>query len=108
MDDAEKLLRNWRQNLPRDGAKCEDALKVIRFLDMTLKPTPNSQGHYQASHDALKGSVRFPFGSITMSCHAFGVTGKAHPKAIQDILQAAKIIQAAQQKKRQNDEDDTE
>ena len=106
MDDAEKLLRNWQQSPPNDGAKCEDALKVIRFLGMNLKPSPNSQGHYQASHEALKGSARFPFGSITVNCHAFGVVGKAHPNAIRDIRQAAKIIQAAQQKKRQEDEND--
>jgi len=75
---------------------------------MKLKPTPNSQGHHQASHEALRDSPKFPFGSITVNCHAFGVTGKAHPRAVQDILQAAKIIQAAQQQKQQNDEDNTE
>lgn len=102
MDDAEKLLRNWRQSPPKDGAKCEDALKVIAFLGMALKPA-NSEGHYHASHEALRNNPRFAYGSITVNCHAFGVTGKAHPKAIQDILQAAKFIQAAQEKKRQDD-----
>lgn len=104
MDDAEKLLRNWRNSLPKDGAKCEDVFKVIIFLGMTLKG-PNSQGHFHALHDNLKGSDRFPFGSLTINCHAFGVSGKAHPRAIQDIIQAAKIIEAAKQQKRQDDED---
>ena len=107
MGDAEKLLRDWRQSRPRDGAKCEDALKVVKYLNMTLKPNPNSQGHYQASHEALKGSTWFPYGSITINCHAGGVQGKAHPSAINDILKAARIIEAAQQKE-QGDEDATE
>ena len=102
MDDAEKLLRNRRRSPPKDGARCEDALKVVAFLGMTLKPA-NSEGHYHASHEALKNNQRYAYGAITINCHAFGVTGKAHPKAIQDILQAAKIIQAAQEKKRQDD-----
>ncbi len=92
MDDAKKLLQNWRQSPPKDGAKCEDAFKVINSLGMTLKG-PNGQGHFHALHDDLKGSARFPFGSFTVNCHAFGVQGKAHPKAIQDIIQAARIIE---------------
>ena len=94
MDDAKKLLRNWRQSLPKDGVKCEDLFRVIEFLGMTLKG-PNGQGHFHALHDALKGSTKFPFGSITINCHAFGVQGRAHPGAIQDIMQAEKIIEAA-------------
>lgn len=69
---------------------------------------PNGQGHFHAIHDDLKGSARFPFGSFTINCHAFGVQGKAHPKAIQDIMQAAKIIEAARQKKQQDNEDNTD
>ena len=102
MDDAEKLLRNWRQSPPKDGAKCEDALKVVVFLGMTLKPA-NSQGHYHATHADLLNNQKFAFGSITINCHAFGIPGKAHPKAIQDILQAAKVIQAAQAQKQRED-----
>lgn len=102
MDDAEKLLRNWRQSPPRDGTKCEDALKVIAFLGMEVEG--NNEGHYQAFHKALLADPRFRFGSFTVNCHAGGVQGKAHPKAISDILKAAKIIQAAQQQERQDDE----
>jgi len=98
MDDAEKLLRKWRQSPPREGVKCEDALKVILYLGMTLKPVPNKQGHHHAFHAALKNNDRFSFGAFTVNCHAFGVQGQAHPKAVQDILKAAKIIQEAQQK----------
>jgi hypothetical protein len=107
MDDAKKLLRNWRQSPPKDGAKCEDLFKVIDLLGMTLKG-PNGQGHFHALHDDLKGSDKFPFGSLTINCHAFGVSGKAHPKAIQDVMQAAKIIEAARQKKQQDNEDNTD
>lgn len=112
MDDAEKLLRNWRQSPPRTGVRCEDALKVIQFLGMRLKPVPNSQGHYHAFHAALQGSDRFRFGAFTVNCHAFGVQGQAHPRAVQDILKAAKIIQDANQDAKQkaqaSDEDDTD
>lgn len=104
MSDAEKLLRNWRQSRPHDGVKCEDALKVIRFLGMDLEQ--NNEGHYETSHDALKGSSPFPFGAFTLSCHAFGVAGKAHSHTIQDLLKAAKIIEAAQEKERQDNEDE--
>jgi hypothetical protein len=44
MDDAEKLLRNWRQSPPRDGVKCDDALKVMAFLGMDVES--NNEGHY--------------------------------------------------------------
>ena len=104
MDDAEKLLRNWRQSRPNDGAKCEDALKVIRFLGMDVES--NNEGHYEAFHKALIDSPRFRFGSFTVNCHAHGMQGKAHPGAISDILKAAKIIQAAQQAEQQDNEDD--
>ena len=102
MDDAEKLLRSWWQSPLKDGAKCEDALRVVVFLGMILKPA-NSQGHYHASHPDLLGNQRFAFGAISINCHAFGVPSKAHPRAIQDILQAAKVIQAAQAQKRLED-----
>ena len=95
MNDAEKLLRDWRLCKPKDGAKCEDALKVAKHLGLKLNSTPNSQGHYQASHPSLIGSPQFPFGSITINCHARGVQGRAHPSAIKDILKAADIIAAA-------------
>ena len=49
----------------------------------------------QKSCYGIRDSPKFPFGSITVNCHAFGVTGKAHPRA-------------AQQQKQQNDEDNTE
>lgn len=103
MDDAEKLLRNWQQSPPRDGVKCEDALKVIRFLGMEIED--NNEGHYEASHPALLGTPQFPYGSLTVNCHAFGKQGKAHPKAILDIRKAAKIIQAAQQKEQDHEDD---
>jgi hypothetical protein len=48
---------------------------------------------------------RFRFGSFTVNCHAHGVQGKAHPKAIGDILKAAAVIQATQQREQQDDED---
>lgn len=83
--------------------KCEDALKVIRFLGMELEQ--NNEGHYEASHDALKASPQFLFGAFTLNCHAFGVQGKAHPRAIQDLLKAAKIIQAAQQEEPDNEDE---
>lgn len=104
MDDAKKLLRNWRQSLPKDGVRCEDLFKVIKFLGMTLDG-PRSSGHFHAIHDDLKGSAKFPLGFITISCHAFGVQGKAHPGAIQDIMRAEKIIESARQKKQQDNED---
>lgn len=107
MDDAKKLLRNWRQSLPKDGVKCEDLSKVVKFLGMTWDG-PRSSGHYHAIHDDLKGSVKFPLGFVLINCHAFGVQGKAHPRAVRDIMQAEKIIEAARQKKQQDNEDNTE
>ncbi len=104
MDDAEKLLRNWRQSPPKDGAKREDAIKVMEFLDMDVES--NNEGHYEAFHKALLGNPRFQYGSFAVNCHAKGVAGRAHPKAILDIIKAAKIIQAAQQKEQQDNEDD--
>lgn len=100
MDDAEKLLRNWLQSPPKDGAKCEDALKVAAHLKMEIEG--NNQGHYEVFHASLLNSPRFPYGSFTINCHAHGVSGRAHKNAILDIIKAAKIIRAAQQK----DEDD--
>ena len=93
MDDAEKLLRNWRQSPPKDGAKCEDVLKVMAFLGMDVES--NNQGHHEAFHQALLNNPRFHYGSFTVNCHAHGVHGKAHPRAISDLLKAAKIILAA-------------
>ena len=104
MNDAEKLLRSWRQSPISDGMKCEDALKVIRFLGMDVES--NNEGHYEAFHKALLNSPRFCFDSITVNCHAFGVQGKAHSGAVTDILKVAKIIPAAQQEEQQNGEDD--
>lgn len=104
MDDAEKLLRNWRQSLPKDGIRCEDVLKVMAYLKMDIES--NNQGHHEAFHKALLGEPRFRYGSFTVNCHAFGVAGKAHPKAISDLLKAAKIIQAAQQKEEQSSTDE--
>ena len=95
MDDAVKLLRNWRKNAPSGGVKCEDALKVMRFLGMDVEG--NGKGHYHASHNALMNSPLFMFGGFTISCHAFGTQGQAHPSAIKDILKAATIIQAARE-----------
>lgn len=106
MDDAEKLLRNWKQSLPRDGAKEEEAKKVMEFLGITV--VMNNLGHLEASHEALKGHPKYPFGRFTVNCHARGKQGQAHPKGIHDIVSAAKIIQAAQQKESQDDEDDTD
>lgn len=105
MNDAEKLLRAWKQNPPSAGAKEADALKVMNFLGLTV--VRNNQNHYQASHDALKGHPRYPFGMFTINCHAGGKQGQAHPKAIKDIVSVAAIIQAAQEKDRQNDETNT-
>jgi len=102
MDDAEKLLRNWRQSPPKNGARCEDALKVMTFLGMDVES--NNEGHHQAFHKALLNNPRFQYGSFTVNCHAKGTQGKAHSKAILDILKAARIIQDAQQK----DENDRE
>jgi len=107
MDDAKKLLRLWRQKPPKDGVKCEDLFKVIHFLGMTLKG-PDGQGHFRALHDDLKGSEKFPIGFIIISCHAFGVQGKAHPRAIQDVMRAERVIEAARLKKQQDNEDVTE
>ena len=112
MDAAEKLLNRWRQQLPRDGADCEQALTVMDSLGMTVKR--NSQGHYQAFHKALIGSTLFPCGSLTMNCHAFGTPGKAHPSAIKDLVRAARIIQEAhaeeerKAEEEQSDENDTD
>lgn len=102
MDDAEKLLRNWRNSLPKDGARCEDALRVMAFLKMDVEG--NNEGHYEAFHKALLNTPLFRYGTLTMNCHAHGKQGKAHPKAISELLKAAKIIQAAQEKEQQDDE----
>lgn len=106
MNDAEKLLQQWKQSPPRDGAKDEDALKVMKFLSITV--VRNNQGHYEASHEALTGHPQYPYGRFTVNCHARGKQGQAHPRAIKDIINAARIIQAAQQKDRQSNEDDTD
>ena len=106
MEDAEKLLRNWRQSPPRDAVKCADGLKVMAFLEMGVKG--NNEGHYEASYPALLGSLQFPYGGFTMNCHAFGMPGKAHPAAIKDLLKAAKIIQDSQKEEEAEDADDTE
>ncbi len=106
MDDAEKLLRSWSQSPPRDGVECKDAIKVGRHLGMQV--VENNQGHFQATHKALIGSVLFPFGGFTINCHAYSRQGKAHPAAVKDILRAAKIIAAANQKAQQADDDNTD
>ena len=106
MNDAEKLLQNWKQSPPRDGVKDEDALKVMQFLGLTV--VRNNLGHYEASHEALKGHPQYPFGRFTVSCHARGKQGQAHPRGIKDILNAAKILQDAQQNEQKDHEDDTD
>jgi hypothetical protein len=102
MNDAEKLLRNWIQNPPKDSVNCEDALRVCEHLEMNI--VENNQGHFQATHLLLRGRAQFPYGGFTINCHAFSRQGKAHPKAIKDILKAAKIIVAARQKVQQDDD----
>jgi len=92
MDNAEKLLKNWGQSPPRDGVDCKDALAVLAHLGMTVER--NNQGHYQAFHRKLVGSDSFPYGSFTVNCHAYGVQGNVHPRAIKDILRAAKLLLA--------------
>lgn len=104
MSDAKKLLRDWQQNSPPDGVKEEDAKKVMEHLGLTV--VRNNLGHLEASHTALKGHPKYPFGRFTVSCHARGKQGQAHPMGIKDILSAAKIIQAAQQKDREDNEDE--
>ena len=74
----------------------KDAIAVMKRLGMDVR---EGSKHLVASHPALVGSDLFPNGTITVSSHAFGNQGKAHPKAVKDILKAAKIIQ-------EKDEDD--
>ncbi len=100
MDDAEKLLRSWFQKTP-SSIKWADANKVLLYLG--IEAEENSQGHYQAFHKSLVGSAQFPFGSFTINCHAFGNQGEVHPKAIQDIKKAARLLQAAQQREQDDD-----
>ena len=75
----------------------------MAFLGMDVEA--NNEGHYQAFHKALLNDPRFQFGSFTVNCHAHGVQGKAHPKAILDILKAAKVILAVRQEEQRSDED---
>ncbi len=96
MDNAEKLLRKWRQQPPTDAVDVKDAIAVMKRLGMDVR---EGSKHLVASHPALVGSDLFPNGTITVSSHAFGDQGKTHPKAVKDILKAAKIIQ-------EKDEDD--
>ena len=90
MNDAEKLLRKWKQQPPNDAVDAKDALAVMRELGMDVR---EGTKHVVASHPALVGSDAFPNGVITVNCHASGKQGKAHQKAVKDILKAAKIIQ---------------
>ena len=100
MDNAEKLLRKWKQTAPRGGVECSDALAVLEHLGFVVERS--GKGHYQAFHRLLIGSDPFPFGSFTVNCHAFGVQGQTHPMAIKDILRAERILIVA----RENDNDD--
>jgi hypothetical protein len=90
LDKAEKLLRTWQRCIPRDEVDSGDALTVLDYLGMTVER--NGKGHRQAFHSDLVGRLPFEYGSFTINCHAFGVQGKTHPRAIRDILRAAEIL----------------
>jgi hypothetical protein len=90
----EDLLDKWLHGVPRDGADCEDALAVMRCLGMEVART--RRGHWTAHHAALVGSAEFPYGFLTVNCHAFGKQGRAHPAAIRDIVRAARIIRESE------------
>jgi hypothetical protein len=84
------LLRSWQERIPRDGVPCADLVSVMRHLGM--KVDERKSGHWTGSHGKLVGSTFFPQGVITVSCHAFGKQGNAHPNAIRDIIRATTII----------------
>ena len=72
------------------GARCEEAIEIMRHLGMEV--TQRKTGHWTGKHATLVDSVFFPFGVVTVNCHAFGKQGVAHPAAIKDIVRAARII----------------
>ena len=90
MTKAEKLLERWIQYPPKDGVACRDAVAVMEHLGMEV--TTDSQHHKVGYHRSLEGSAEFPYGYITVNCHAFGKQGNVHPFAIKDILKAVRII----------------
>ena len=91
MEQAEKILRRWRQQRPRDGVDERDAIRVMEHLGMDIRV--GGEGHVIGFHKKLVGSAQFPMGTITVNSHAFGRQGTVHPKAIHDIVKAAIILE---------------
>jgi hypothetical protein len=90
----DRLLQKWKQQVPRDGAPGEELIAVMRHLKMEVRQ--RKSGHWTGTHPALVGSAYFPQGLITVSCHAFGIEGRAHPSAVRDVVRAARVIEEAQ------------
>ena len=97
MEDAEKLLKNWRQSPPRDAVKCADALKVMAFLEMNVEK--NNEGHYEANHPALLHNSYFAFGGFTMSCHALEDQAKRIRKRSKTCSKQPKSYRTPSEKK---------
>ena len=91
MAKPDQLLTKWKTQIPRDGVDCEDLVAVMRYLGMAV--TLRKSGHWTGSHERLIGSALFPNGVITVNCHAFGKQGKAHPRAVADVVKAAELLQ---------------
>jgi len=90
-----ELLKQWLRNRPKE-AKRKDAEAVLTQMGCEIRH--GGENHLIAYHPDLVDHPQFRNGMITVNCHAFGKSGAVHPRAIEDIVKAAKCLEKKEEK----------